>query len=530
MGRRASSTNSRRRQRAAPQAPPPEPPPSRGLVALVAGGALMASILERWFFVRAWGEARVPWSAFYVGDASRFVNFTVAILRSQPFDNGIPFHPPGWPLALAAFLRVSGAVREGEVVFPVMAVKLFVASLSGLTVGAATLLAYEMAGFGAMLAVALLGPFNFGHIVEGTVANSEALYGLFTTLALWAVWRWLRRPSTHPTIWATSAGAIGGLAMLVRPEFLACFVALLAVAAWTRPTGWRHQIVLCTGVFAAMLVPTTVWHWRALATFNAAHVGRVAGPLPRLAPVTSYGPFNFAMANHEDADGGPNRDHPLLDRCSGDTDARLTGGELDLACPAVYDIYVNGYAIGAGWLLRDPVAALRLMGQKLVFAAGFLAHGYLIDDAGAGVDGTRRRVDLVDPDSWLLLPVHLVLTIAGVVLFRKRPIALGVLAAPVVALVASTLMFYGYVRLGVAYLPAFWILQGTAASAFVGRARRRVPPRTAGAAVAVAIVMLLTLDSIRSIAPRSVRLEGARGPDGTLMQDETLVVRRPVLP
>ena len=73
--------------------------------------------------------------------------------------------------APAGFLRLTGAGRAGDVVVPVAAVKLLIACLSGLTVGLSTLLAYEIAGVGAMLAVSFLGVFHFGHIVEGTVAN-----------------------------------------------------------------------------------------------------------------------------------------------------------------------------------------------------------------------------------------------------------------------------------------------------------------------------------------------------------------------
>jgi hypothetical protein len=528
MARRAVSTQSRGRSREVRRTKTTAPPPIAGrrLVVAIAVLAAVAAWLERWFFIRAWGEWQVPWSAFYVGDSARFVNFAVAILRGQPFDNGIPFHPPGWPLALAAFMRIAGAVRDGQIVVPVAAVKLFVAALSGLTVGVATLLAYEMAGFGAMLAVALLGPFDFGHMVEGTVANSEALYGLCTMLALWAVWRWLEPSSGNRRTWAALAGVIAGFATIVRPEFLACLAALAALAVWTRRGQSPREYALCAAAFAVVLAPTTVWHWRDLSSFNEAHVGRVAGPLPRFAPVTSYGPFNFAMANHEDADGGPNRDHPLLDRCGADTDARLTGGELDLACPAVYDLYVHGYTIGAGWLFQNPGAALRLLVQKMAYSFGFLAHGYLVDDVGAGVDGTRRRVDLVDPETRTMLPIHLLLMAAGIGVLRRQRLAIGILAAPAVAFVASTLMFYGYVRLGVAYVPAAWIIEASALSWLADRMLGRQSLKIAAAAVAAVVVLLLVVDGIRSTSPRSVVLDGSRAPDGTLMQDETLFVHQ----
>jgi hypothetical protein len=474
-------------------------------------------------------------SAFYYGDAPRFLDYAAAILQRRAFDNGIPFHPPGWPLALAAFVRLSGGGPHGDVVIPVVAVKLLVACLSGLTVGMAALLAYQMAGVGAMLAVSLLGTFQFGHVVEGTVANSEALYGLCMIATVSAAWRWLgplrppgpageARPGRSRT-WPAVAGFLGGCAMLVRAEFLACAV-LIAVAGW-RARGSRAEIALFALGFCLALGPTTLWHWRSLDRFNVTHAGRVAGPLPRFAPVTSYGPFNFAIANHPDADGGPNRDHPMLDQCNQETDVRLSAGELDLQCPAVYDLYVHGYAIGGGWALEHPGAALALLGRKIGYTIGFLAQGYFIDDIGAGADGTRRRVDMVDPANQWMLPIHLGLLLAGLGLMWRRKVALGLVAAPLVALLASVLSFYGYVRLGVAYLPVVWILQGTALAAGLQRVvrGRLVTSRTTGLVMA-ALLLLLGCDALASRLPRAVVLDGVRTADGTLAEDETLTIRR----
>jgi hypothetical protein len=212
----------------------------------------------------------------------------------------------------------------------------------------------------------------------------------------------------------------------------------------------------------------------------------------------SYGPFNFAMANHENADGGPNRDHPLLERCNEDTTARLAVGQLDLECPAVYDLYVHGYSIGARWLIAHPVAALDLVTRKLAFTVGFLAHGYLIDDIGPDVDGTRRRVDLVDPEREWLIPVHLALIAAGVFVLRKHAAALGIVLAGLAGLVGSTVLFYGYVRLGAVVV-----------------------------ATVVTLVVTLTLwDGAQKRSSRALVLDGARTASGALIQDETLEVRR----
>jgi hypothetical protein len=482
--------------------------------------AAVAAVLERLWFSQAWGETGSLTSVFYYGDATRFLDYARAIVDGRLFDNGIPFHPPGWPIALAALFHLTGGSG-----IPVTAIKWLLAILSGASAGIAARLAFEIAGPGAMLAVALLGPFHFGHIVEGAVANSEAFYGLLTTIAVWAAWRWVRdeRPVLRRNLaWAALCGAAGAAAMLVRAEFLACAVALAAIAFWRR----RHAaaIVVFLAAFGIVLTPTTIWHHRTLAAFNAAHTGRVAGPLPTMAPVTSYGPFNFAMANHEYADGGPNRDHPMFDQCSAGQEAQLVAGGLDLACPAIYDLYVHGYRIGLTWIFNHPGDALALVARKISMTAGFLAQGYLIDDAGGGIEGVRRRVDLLDPASWWLLPIHLALLVAGVLAMRRRVVALAVLAAPAAALAGSVVLFYGYVRLGVAYLPIVWIAQGAAIAAIASRAVREWRWQRVIAGVLGAMAILVIADGVRARVPRRAVLEGAVAPDGSLMQDETLRV------
>lgn len=490
--------------------------------AAFAAAVALAATVERWWFSWAWREAGSLTSVFYYGDATRFIDYALAILNGRLYDNGIPYHPPGWPLVLALVFRLSGAASSGAI--SVHTVKLLTAVLSGLSVGVAALLAGEMAGLGAMLAVGLLGTFNFGHLAESAAANSEPLYGFLLIVAVWAAWRWLRDDATHAHAWAAMSAAAGAAAMVVRAEFLAC-AAMLVALAFVRGVRWT-AIALYAAVFAMVLVPTTVWHFRTISAFNAAHVGRVAGALPALAPVTSYGPFNFAMANHENADGGPNRDHPMLDRCSTEVDVQLSAGQLDLACPEVYELYVNGYRIGVAWLLSHPRDASALMMRKAGMTIGFLAHGYLIDNIGAGVDGERRRVDLLDPATRVWLPIHLGLLAIGVLVLRRRPLALAVLIAPIVALVASALMFYGYVRLGVAYLPVTWILQAAAAAAIIGRVTAwRPEANTRIALVVAAMFILLAFDGLRLNVPRTVMLEGERTPSGGLVQDETLLIR-----
>jgi hypothetical protein len=514
----------------------------------------LAAIFVRILFPYVWHEAGSPASAFYLGDTRAFLAYAAANVAGRPFDNGIPFHPPGWPFVLSLFYRLTGASPlAGQPIDPT-ALKMFVAVLSGLSVGLTTLLASEMVGVGAMLAVALLGTFHFGHIVEGSVPNSEALYGLLLVVALLLTWQWMRR--TRPSLaWPLALGLVSGFATLVRAEFELCAVLLLIIvvidplgrqraaaravdrtcsassapprAVMLRVRGLLPGIAAFVIGGAVVMLPSTIAHWRSLSAFNAAHMADVAGPLPTFAPVTSYGAFNFAMGNHANADGSPNRDHPLLATCPPEQAHLLASGQLDLSCPAVYDLFVHGYRIGLAWIVGNPGRALSLLARKAAMTSGVLALGYFDADLPAGVDGTRRRVDLLDPASRILWPVHLALILAGLVLLRDRPRVLALLIAPLITLAASALMFYGYVRLGVAYLPVIWILEGTALAALAGWLVRAPRIRQLAPVLVLMIgLVALLLQTLAATTPHAVSIDGPRDPGGAIIQDETVRVTR----
>jgi hypothetical protein len=83
------------------------------------------------------------------------------------------------------------------------------------------------------------------------------------------------------------------------------------------------------------------------------------------------------------------------------------------------------------------------------------------------------------------------------------------------------------VRLGVAYLPVFWILQGAGLSAAI--ARLAGPSRQESAVpfgVTALIVVLTVWDAVHVGMPRAVVLDGPRSASGALIQDETLEIRR----
>jgi hypothetical protein len=480
-------------------------------------------------FPIAWGERDSLASAFLAGDARPYHDYAAHLVASRTFDNGVPFHPPGWAFVLAGFFRAAGFdPLNGRPADPAL-VKSFVALLSGLSVGLAALVAHQVAGRGAMYATGAWGSGHFGHMVLGTVPSNETLYGLLVVVVLLIGLTLVDadQGGWRPQVTAGVLGGTAAAAALVRAEFLAACLLLLAWIWWVGKGRTRASVAAAYALgVLVMLAPTTVAHWRSISAFNQRNVTKLPGPLPRLAPVTSYGAFNFAIANHEYSDGGPNNDHPVLETGMREEQDLLAEGGLNLAAPAVHRLYVNGYRIGLSWMVNNPADAAALMIEKARRASGSLAHGALFDNVPVGVDGIRRRVDLLDPASRVLWPFSIVLVAAGMWMVRGRREA-WLLCVPLAALALSTLGFFGYVRLGVAYLPVIWVFQsiavaGAAASLPWPRSIRRRP----GLTVVIVMLTLVAVSMFSLAMQRRVAIDGPTDSEGRVMADETVRVTR----
>lgn len=477
---------------------------------------MVAATIERWGFPHAWNETALPASRFYFGDTRAFLGYATALRAGEPFDNGLPFHPPGWPFVLSLVFRVIGWSDEAPP--DALMLKHFTAVISGASVALSALLAHRLGGRAAMIATSLLGTFHFGHMVQAAAPNSEPLYGLLLILLLWGALR-----AATPG-WVL--GVLAGFATLVRAEFALCAV---LVAAWL----WfsddvrrrRRTAIFVVGVIVTLL-PTTIWHWRNIDAFNRTREGRMPGALPRFAPVTSYGAFNFANANHQRADGGFNWDLPSMAPSDDEAVRLLEGGQLDLSRPPVYRAYVDGYRLGATWLLSNPRPAVELFGRKLAITLSVFDYGYLIDNVPVPVAGTRRPVDQIDLRTTWLSIAHTVLAVCGLWIAARNRQTL-VLILPVITLMVSSLLFFGYVRLGVAYLPVLWVLQALA----VSRMLRAIPasPRWQSlaerTALALLVVLLLT-DQSAVNRTRVLMIDGFEDDRGRLVEDQPMVLER----
>jgi hypothetical protein len=476
----------------------------------------VAAVIERWGFPQAWNETMLPASRFYFGDTRAFLGFATALSAGEPFDNGLPFHPPGWPFVLSLVFRACG--WSAEVPPDHLLLKHVTAVISGVAVALAALLAHRLGGRSTMIATSLLGTFHFGHLVQAAAPNSEPLYGLLLVLLLLGALR-----AATPG-WVL--GGVAGFATLVRAEFALCAV---LVAAWLWFSGddrRRRRTALFVVGLVLTLLPTTIRHWRSIDAFNRTRVDTMPGPLPRLAPVTSYGAFNFANANHERAEGGFNWDLPSMAPSDDEAVRLLEAGAIDLSRAPVYRAYVDGYRMGIAWILSHPGPAMALLGRKLAITLSVFDYGYLIDNVPVPVAGTRRPVDQIDLDTSWLGVMHAVLAACGLWIAARHRRTL-VLILPVVTLVVSSLLFFGYVRLGVAYLPVLWVLQALA----ISRILRAIPvgprwqPRAERAALASLVVLLLADQSAVSRS-RVLALDGFEDDRGQLVEDQPLVIKR----
>src|ERR1700712_4515978 len=107
MSRRKERRQSERQTRkAAPSARPAEP---RHRDALWALGLTLLAWVHRLAFLRSNQDWTWPYTIFYEGDSETFFDYARALVNGKLYDNGIPFHPPGFAWVLAAVHLLVGA-------------------------------------------------------------------------------------------------------------------------------------------------------------------------------------------------------------------------------------------------------------------------------------------------------------------------------------------------------------------------------------------------------------------------------------
>jgi hypothetical protein len=244
--------------------------------------------------------------------------------------------------------------------------------------------------------------------------------------------------------------------------------------------------------------------------------GSVPRPLAGFPFVSSYGPINFALANNAQAEGGFST--ALLER-----PPQLQGGavryppglvaglpppQLALLYPPHLQLFNAGYALGRSWIGAHPWDFTRLAWRKLrIFWSG-AALGLTGYDAPLGASGTRRAVDLATPDAgpwvttWRLgvLAACLAGAAAGLRRASLWPWLLFLLSKAL-----TTVLFFGYARLGASVVPVVALLCGLALERF---AAPLAPRMGRGPLLAALLAAIVAAEGVRAWQGPRVRVDG----------------------
>lgn len=250
----------------------------------------------------------------------------------------LPTHAPGYPFFLGGLLALfNGSVTVARIVQAVLgAVLCVVVALLGKR------LFGPRAGIAAGLLLALYAPLAY---IEVSLL-AEGVFVLLLVLALASLlspWR-----DTRPIPTAAVAGALLGLAALMRATALALVPALLLVLLLDRRWGDTRRRGLAAAAMVAaclvLVVPVTI------------KVSRVAGSF---VPLQAFGGLNFYMGNDPTGNGTPGA------RVGGDWD-RLQAEPLRQGLSAAdQERWFSRKAWQA--IGRDPLGWLGVLGKKMVW-------------------------------------------------------------------------------------------------------------------------------------------------------------------
>src|SRR6185295_19339484 len=204
-------------------------------------GMTLLAWVHRLAFLRSNFDWKWPYTVFYEGDGEAFFEYARALLTGKLYDNGIPFHPPGFAWVLAAVYTLVGADPVTPRI-PYVAVKVVIALIGSLPVGLLYLLVKPYLGRTVALAVSLLCAWSFGLAVIGVAPVTE---GTYLTVLLLCLLLWTRRfehplaaPDAQRGGWKTAVGLglLLGFLALVRAEAVLIAVILVGVGvvSWFR--------------------------------------------------------------------------------------------------------------------------------------------------------------------------------------------------------------------------------------------------------------------------------------------------------
>jgi hypothetical protein len=558
---------------------PPNPSERRWNAVAVGVAAFALALSLRVRFLSATPDAAWAHSALFKGDAHVWLDYAGALRAGEPFELGLPLRPPGTAYLLAAVwdgqaehvLRLRllwaglGALTVGCLALWAarawgtlagLVTGIFAASSTSLLLLSSSLdseTPYLALVAGSMLLVGhppTLGRGASWSALQGVACLFRVEHLLFVVLA--AAW-WLGR--SRGELRASRRG-------LLRPALVSLAAFALVLLPW-HVHAWRaisrfntaepvrspaeeralrqlERSVSGMDWDAAALqarAALPAFTRRTSADFVAATVAwrggrRVSGPdfgaledafgsLPRpLAAhpfVALYGPLNFALANHADADGGFSRAplerapplRPGRDAYPPELVSFLPPPDLTFAYPPHLSLANDGFGIGARWIAENPAGFARLVSAKLrVFLSGVSlgvgGYGWPL-----GLSGTRRPVDFTVPEesgvgwAWRALLLAL-LVVALRAVPRPVPAALAAWGLFALSKIVVTAAFFGYARQGALLVPLVALLIGAATAAVV----RSISERQARTALIGLALLVLGAESVRALRPPVLSIDG----------------------
>ena len=501
------------------------------------GLTLLAWVL-RLAFLRSNFDWKWPYTVFYEGDGEAFFEYARALLTGKLYDNGIPFHPPGFAWVLAAIYTLVGADPVTPRI-PYVAVKVVIGLIGSLPVGLLYLLVKPYLGRTVALVASLLCAWSFGLYVIGVAPVTE---GTYLTVLLLCLLLWSRRfdhllatPEARQGGWKTAVGLglLLGFLALVRAEAVLIAVILLSVGliSWFRERSaaeLRPWLLVVLGWLLAV-APWTVRNAVRMSAMNERLRGELAEPLPRFVPLTLYGPINLALANNPEADGTFSRAF---------LSSRSHSPVLDLKDPQHLEFILHGDRMAWSWIRENPGDFGRLLLRKwaLFFSAWKL--GWTQWDWPGGLNGVRRPVDVFTPDAAAGYAVALPFAVLGLLVCAATPGAPRRWAVLVLLLTAAGLittgLFFGYVRQGLVLLP-FWLTFMAADLVWIGELLLRRtgglalvpldPPRRLLQVLGGIVAILLVLELWGAGSQRVIQGRGVALPGGYLDRDQPVVLK-----
>jgi hypothetical protein len=534
-------SQSRAQRRAAERQGRKEPSRPRHPDVRIAAGITLLAWIQRLIFLRSNRDFPWPYTFFYEGDSETFYSYARALLSGKLYDNGIPFHPPGFAWFLAVVHSLLGAGSPTAQV-PHVAVKSVMALVGSLALGLLYLLARPYLGRTVALLGSFLGIFHFGLDVLSIAPVTESFYLVLLLLTLLVWTRRFDHPLTVPEEdrkpggpgWSLLLGLLLGALALTRAE--AALVAVLLVGIGLLSSGWtwaglRPWALAALG-WIAIVTPWTIRNAIRLDAVNEEYAGQTTEPLPTFVPLTLYGPINLALANNSMAKGGFSRDF---------LSSQVQNPGLDLKDPQHVEFILHGDRMAWTWIRENPGAFVSLVGKKWALVSEAWMLGWTQWNWPGGLNGHRRPVDMFVPDSkvgyWIAVPLSLL----GLILCLATPGPArrwtGVAMLVTAAVLVATGLFFGYVRLGLMIL-LFWLPFLGAALVWLANLRHgwsphlpapADPPRRLWQTLAAAAVLLLGLELWGVSLHRNFKATGVNVP-GRSYLDRDAEIRFELLP